>query len=367
MRALTTLVAITAAYAPPAQARQSASAAEVVIDTIVIVTGNVFTDDEARSNAGFRFSNAIHFTTRPGVVRRELLFEAGEVYDSAVVAETERNLRRLGIFRDVLIDSVRVEGRLVLVVQTFDSWSTQLTLNGRTTGNTFTWVVGVSERNFLGTGNPVSVSYRKDPDRNAFTAATRINRLLNSNITTSGYYENLSDGRRGGWLAGFPFRSFSDRKALEVSGERGDHRVLQFRTPLETQNVVEFQRRSFLNRIAGAYAPIAETGRYLRVGTWVQVKREEILLQSDRALAIPDTVTGAVGVFAEYRRANFKVVTHFNGFALREDLDLSTVLFASTWVAPSAFGYERTGLGPAILASTGIVVMVVAFRVAGRS
>ena len=200
MRALTTLVAIAAAYAHPAQARQSASAAEAVIDTIVIVTGNIFSDDEVRSNAGFRILNAIHFATRPGVVRRELLFAAGEVYDSAVVAETERNLRSLGIFRDVVIDSVRVEGRLVLVVRTFDSFSTQLTLNGRTTGSTFTWVVGISERNFLGTGNIVGVSYRKDPDRNAFTAQTRINRLFNSRIRAGGSYQYLSDGRLGGWL-----------------------------------------------------------------------------------------------------------------------------------------------------------------------
>ncbi len=167
MRALTTLVAIAAAYAHPAQARQSASAAEAVIDTIVVLTGNVFTDDEARSNAMFRITNAVRVTTRPGVVRRELLFKAGEAYDSAVVAETERNLRSMGIFRDVLIDSVRFEGRLVLVVRTFDSWSTQPTLNGRTTGSTFTWAVGISEQNFVGTANFLSVSYRKDPDRNA--------------------------------------------------------------------------------------------------------------------------------------------------------------------------------------------------------
>ena len=286
MRTFMTLVAIAAAYPHPAQARQSASAADAVIDTIVILTGNVFTDDEARSNAGFRISNSIHFTTRVGVVRRELLLEAGEVYDSAVVAETERNLRSLGIFRDVAIDSVRVEGRLMLVVRTFDSWSTQLTLNGRTTESTFTWVVGISERNFLGTGNIASISYRKDPDLNAFTAQARINRLFNSRIAASGFYQVLSEpalksssrpttGRRGGWLVGYPFRSFSDRGALEISGERGDHRVLQFRTPIETQNVVGFQRRFFLNRIAAAYAPIAETGRYLRVGTWGQVKREE--------------------------------------------------------------------------------------------
>ena len=43
------------------------------------------------------------FTSRPGAVtiRRELLFRPGEPYDSARVAESERNLRALGIFRRV--------------------------------------------------------------------------------------------------------------------------------------------------------------------------------------------------------------------------------------------------------------------------
>ena len=71
--------------APPrvgAQSRSSGAPVHV-IDTIIVVTENVFDPVEARSNLLFRMANGIRFTTRAGIVRRELLFKPGEVYDSA--------------------------------------------------------------------------------------------------------------------------------------------------------------------------------------------------------------------------------------------------------------------------------------------
>ncbi|MCZ6917058.1 MAG: hypothetical protein O7I93_09805 [Gemmatimonadetes bacterium] len=325
-----------------------------IIDTVIVVTQNVFGEAEAGSNAFFRIANAVRVKTNARVVRRELLFRAGEPYDSAKVAESARNLRALGVFRDVAIDSVRVDGRLAVLVQTADGWSTQLNLTGRFTEGTFTWGAGISERNFLGTATLVGASYRKGVDRNAVTLQSRINRLFGSRITASGFFENLSDGSRGGWSVGNPFRAFGDRRSLEIVGERADQRLLRFVSRSTTdQDTVRFQRRAFINRVEAAVAPVASTRRYIRMGLSVQVRREEILLQADTGLAIPDTVTAAVGVFVQYRRANFKVVTHYNGFAQSEDLDLSTTIRVAAWVAPSAFGYERTGIGPRVTAATG--------------
>ena len=101
-----------------------------MIDTIIVITNNVFGQAEAKANAAFRIANAIRVKTRPGVVRRELLFEVGDPVDLATMAETERNLRSLGVFRDVLIDTLRVEGKLAVGVRTADGWSNQLSLSG---------------------------------------------------------------------------------------------------------------------------------------------------------------------------------------------------------------------------------------------
>jgi hypothetical protein len=71
-------------------------------------------------------------------------------------------------------------------------------------------------------------------------------------------------------------------------------------------------------------------------------------------LAIPDSVSGVVGVFAEMNRARFKVVTHYNGFARDFDVDLSPRLSLTTWLAPKAFGYQETGVGAALAVQAGL-------------
>ena len=346
---------VTMATVPGAVRAQVATAESgPVIDTIIVTTQNVFGAEEARRNVLFRIANSIRFTTRANVVRRELLFEAGEVYDSATAAESERNLRALGIFQGAAIDSSTVDGKLVVTVRTFDSWSTNFNLNGGFTAGTFTWSVVLAEQNFVGTATQVDVSYRKEPDRTATRVGTRLRRAFASSIAVFGFYESLSDGKRGIWAVGSPFRAFTDRHAIQVTGERADHRVLQFQTRSAVdQDTVEFNRRVFYNRVDATVAPIATTGQYLRTGISAQVKREEFVPWSDRDLAFPDTITGTVGFFAEYRRANFKVVTHYNGFARAEDLDLSATVRLTTWLAPSAFGYDRSGVGPRLSAAAG--------------
>lgn len=344
-----------AAIGGSARSQESPDSRRSVIDTIIVITENVFGSDEAGGNALFRIANAVRFTTQASVVRRELLFRVGEPYDSAKVAESERNLRALGIFRDAVIDSSTVDGKLVVTVRTFDGWSTQFNLDGRLTDGTFTWAAGLAEQNFVGTATLVAVSYRKEPDRTATRVRTRLRRAFASSIAANAFYESLSDGKRGGWAVGSPFRAFIDRYSIQVTGERADHRVLKFVTRSAVdQDTVEFNRRAFINRLDASVALIATTSHYLRTGVSGLVKREEFVPWSDRDMAFPDTITGTVGFFAEYRRANFKVVTHYNGFAQTEDLDLSTTVRFTTWIAPSAFGYERSGIGPRVTARTGV-------------
>ena len=87
-----------------------------VIDTVIIERHNVFTQDKADANWGFRVMNSLHATTRERVVRRELLFREGDILSHLRLQESERNLRALRIFRDVRIDTTRVDGRSAAVV-----------------------------------------------------------------------------------------------------------------------------------------------------------------------------------------------------------------------------------------------------------
>src|SRR5439155_1114281 len=72
-----------------------------------------------------RLANRLHVTTRAGVIRRTLLVNPGDRYDSARVAESERALRSLFVFSRVRLDTTRIAGRLALRVTTSDGWSTK--------------------------------------------------------------------------------------------------------------------------------------------------------------------------------------------------------------------------------------------------
>src|SRR5439155_3225906 len=82
------------------------------IDTIVVVNHNIF--DLSDDAPGFlaRLANVLHVTTRAGVIRRTLLLNPRDRYDSARVVESERALRGLYVFSLVRLDSTRVAVRL---------------------------------------------------------------------------------------------------------------------------------------------------------------------------------------------------------------------------------------------------------------
>lgn len=340
-------------------AQESSAGVQSTIDSIEIVTYNVFREEEAGQSFLFRLANAVRFKTRSGVVRRELLFRNGDPYDSASVAETQRNLRRLGIFRRVSVDSISRGDKLILRVETEDAWSTQLQANARSTDTTFTWTLAISEENFLGRGNLVSVAYRDELDRTAVTFRGTARRAFGTRIAISGKYDNLSDGDVGTWSAGVPFRSNVDRQAVVFSGTAATRRVLQFRDGSISDSL---QRRVLRNNLTAAYALRASSRGYLRVGVQAQIRREEYVAFQDAApavpdslLAIPDSLTAALGAFLEWSTPRFLVLTHYNGFSREEDIDLSSRIRVESWAAPSSFGYARSGVGMVIDAQTGFV------------
>jgi hypothetical protein len=323
-----------------------------VIDTIIVITQDIYGSGESY-NFLTRLANAVHFKTRESVVRRELLFRSGAAYDSALVAESERNLRALGLFRDVQIDTARMAGRLAALVQTADGWTTELELNARFTAGTFSWGVGLRERNFLGTATAAGIRYRDEPDRTVFTVLGSTERAFGSRVAVRAFYDKLSDGTRGAWGAGIPYRAFVDRSSFGYDGYAGDERVLQYRDGVARDTL---QRTSFIQAGQISAALVAGTGEYLRLGLIGQFKKEAYLSAPDTGGLVPDTVSGAVGGFAEWAKARFRVVTHYNGFARDFDLDLSSRIAVWTWLAPSALGYERTGLGAAVSVQTGVAL-----------
>lgn len=335
-----------------------------VIDSVAVETYDIFLPEEVEGNLFAALMNALHFTTQPSVVRKELLFRAGQPLDARRLQETERNLRRRGLFRRVLIDTVRVDDRLVARVLTSDGWTTNVDVGFSSTGNTVSWRAGAVEQNVFGTGHAFGVIYRHEPDRNALRLLTQINRPFGTRALVSAFFDNLSDGWATAWLSGMPFMALEHRVGVELPGEAASRRIIQWR---DGDTLAVRWRRALVQRAAVGWAPVASPGGYVRLGVLGQIRREQYLAVADTGLAVPDSVSGAFGVYADFLHPRFLEVTHYNGFAREEDVDIGVRGTLQVWVAPRGFGYREGGVAPLVEVQAGVGVPEVFARLRARA
>ena len=333
----------------PADSAAAADTASPVIRRIELERRDIFDPDEHGFVA--RVGNALHIQTRAGTIRRELLFQPGEIYDSAKAAESERNLRALGVFRGVRVDSVRTDSGLVAHVLTKDGWSTQIDYRFRSAGGQVEFTIGLIETNLLGTASTAAVRYRKTTDRSTVALAFRRPRLFAGRIGLGAQYEDRSDGRLAALFLEQPFFALTSPSAFSLSLEDHDERVLRFfdgaRVARDT-----LSRRYSIVRGAAALALSASNRGFLRLGVQGQVRRDDFVPEGSPP-PFPKTVTGAVGPFITWNRASFLVAKGYAGFAREEDVDLGATVRLGILAAPKAFGYDRDGIAPLLTARVG--------------
>ena len=293
-----------------------------------------------------RLANKLHFQTRAPVIRHELLLREGEPYDSALAAESERNLRSLGIFRRVQIDSMRSDSGLVLRVVTKDGWSTQLDWRFRSTGGEVAFTIGLVETNLLGTASTAALRYSDNPDRNSVALNFRRRRLFAGAVGLTLQYENRSDGRLSAIAVEQPFFASTSANAFQLLADDREERVLRFREG-QDQAQDTLSRRFSLVRGSAAWALQASPTGYIRLGGAAQVRRDDALPQGS-LIPLPETVTGSFGPYLVWNRARFLVARGYAGFAREEDVDLGTTVRVGLQLAPKMFGYERNGVAPEI-------------------
>jgi hypothetical protein len=316
----------------------------------VVVKHNIYDRNRSVPKAVAGVGNALHITTQAGVIRRTLLVKPGDLYDSAKVAESERALRALTIFRAVSIDTVRVDGRLALRVETDDAWSTIPDFDYSSVAGSLTWAAALTEGNLLGTGTALTGRYEKTPDRHSVSVGYNSTGVLGRRTVLSGQYKRISDGRTGNWSVGVPFYETVAPRALTTDGAVANERVLQFRDGVLADSV---QHRELRFGVSGGVALASTPTSYLRLWFAAAWRREDFALAA--TMPFPRSQFGTVGAGIEIRRVRFQVLKNFNSFARQEDVDLSHLLHLGLWAAPSAWGYAsgRAGIGPEVSAQTG--------------
>ncbi|MEO7456858.1 MAG: hypothetical protein ABIY52_11400 [Gemmatimonadaceae bacterium] len=136
----------------------------------------------------------LHAASRETVIRRQLLFAAGDTIDSLRVGETLRRLRAQRLFSDAVLLAQRCDAAngVAITVQTRDTWTLRPTARLRA-NNQLSF--GIEERNFLGTGRTVALTREMTFHGSgaAFTYTDPF--LLGSSVAGNLRIANLAGGR----------------------------------------------------------------------------------------------------------------------------------------------------------------------------
>jgi hypothetical protein len=308
-------------YGPPAGS----------IDRVEIVRSDVFDGEDETLAWPFRLANRLHAVTRESVVRRELLVGPGDCPDGEAIAQTERNLRRLGFLRDARVDVLpSPEGATVdLRVSTFDTWSTAPRLRFAKVGNRVVWTAGLAERNLLGRGQQVEVSRRGDLERDHTVVSLRDPRLLGTRIHGYGSFSDRSDGTRSELELVRPFFALSTAWAFRARIE-----AFSQLDPLYDagERVADLRHHArWLDLEGGLSVRRTEKGA-VRLHLAYRHRRDRVV-GDERRFGIAEAGLSLV----EHR---FVRLTHVNRFETAEDFNLGHQLTAAAGVSTRALGGE---------------------------
>ena len=351
------LVALALAAAGPLAAQAPASSPAPVappapvIREILILPDNIFDSTELYSPI-YRGMNKLHFTTKPYVVRQQLLFAVGQRWDSTLVNETARNLRSLSIFTSVVIDSIPTDSGVIARVRTRDAWAFGIVFSINTSGSQVGYAFGFNDRNVLGSGTQLQFQYGQNPTRDSVLVGVTRRMLFGSNYDLGVLLSRLSDGNNDTVSFGLPFRTIESPKGWTLAAKVNNGRILQFYggDPVAGDTL----RRAFqLVSLNPAVAIHSTDERYVRLGLYAQVERNDFQPYDLPASDMSKTYTAAFGPYLALGHPKFHHIEFYQAGGRVEDLQLGYTATLGLYFTPAGWGYGANGLAPSISLSAG--------------
>ena len=203
--------------------RVSASPAPVatgVIRKITIQLRDVFEGDDLAYP--YRAANSVKVNTRDEVVRRELLFREGDVFDQFIIDESARNLRTLPFLREVAITTTQDGNAVDVLIEVQDTWTLIPQVGFTSGGGQSRTTVGLAEGNVLGFGKRAELLFSDDEGRKKIEGVYDDRRLWGTPQRLLLGHFDRSDGFRTLGLWGRPFRSLLDKDSWQTYADVSD-------------------------------------------------------------------------------------------------------------------------------------------------
>lgn len=306
----------------------------------------VFDETNPReNNAVYRFGNRFHILTRERTVARDVLFEAGDEYDSREIAESARLLRRRDHLYDADIRPVATcNGKVDVEVITRDVWSFNPEVSFDRTGGENSVSFGIAETNLLGLGREISFMTEDDIDRRSTRFSYEDANIGGSRLRTKLEYTDSSDGFQRYAFLSLPFYSLDSRHSWEVIYDevrRDDEQFFRGEAVTEVQNEIEeFQAAfGFSKGIVDGVTRRFKAGFVYRDDRFTPAGElpPPTPFPESRVLSYP---------YVQYSMIEDDFTTAFNLDEIHrtEDLHLGRSLSATLGIAATAFGSDENRL-----------------------
>ena len=260
-------------------------AAGATIGEIRVRVRDIFdTEDPAEDKLLFRWANALHIQTRPGVIERTLLFKSGEPVSVRLIDETERVLRTARYLYDVQIRPFAYhDGVVDIEVETRDTWTLEPSVSVGRTGGANTSSIRLNEYNLLGSGVTLGFARNKNIDRTSSEFSIANERAFGGSTALKYSQAKNSDGTRQAASVAHPFYALDTPWSGGISASK-DNRIDAIYNA--GQVVSQYRHRQNLADAFGGWS----TGR---VDGWVQRYSIGVSWQDDAYAPEPGLVAPA--------------------------------------------------------------------------
>lgn len=329
---------VTAAAAPDSLALDGRIVRHVEIDA-----RSIFDPLPARGRALYAFVNRLHVLTRARTLRSAFVFHEGRPYSEAQRQETERHLRALEFVLPDTVQAIPVGNDSVDVrVVTHDNWTTSPEFSAEGGGGQRFGSVALSERNFLGMGTSLSLSYRSD-----VTGISRIARIEDGELFGTHWQGGVTYGSKDGGssrsvLLALPFWADDAPRLVTGFWSRDAYNLDLFANDSLVATLPVLARSADLAWGRGHRTAHGTIVRF--VGTFEQADRDlggvEVRAGAPASLGGPPERIRSRRLLGEIqlKRPHYRVVRGVDHMDRDEDVDLgpSTALLAG--FAPRALG-----------------------------
>ncbi len=319
-----------------------------------------------------RLLNVFHYTSRPSVIRRELLVREGDPYQQVLVDETIRNLRRLPQLSVILVVATRgtTPDRVGLVVVTKDVWSIRLGWSiDYTAGGLERFEAQPAEWNFLGTHQTLYGHFLYQPLSYTFGLGYVVPRIGDSRVAAVALTDvqvnrvsGAPEGSLGSLVTGQPLYSGLVGWAWDASVAWEDEvvrrysyaQLYEYRASTGKLVPSEYRAREYVTTYEATRSFGWDTKHDFTFGAGIDRNEYTTSFSGIDSASVADFVANnvpvgdtRVGPFVQYHgyKKRFVRVIDFDTLALQEDFSLGHDVVLRLYPSFRALGSTRDVFG----------------------